>query len=90
LLTYCSTNELPHPGFVLIDSPLIVYREPDDDEGGFSRDVKDAFYRSLATDFKDTQVIIIENDVPPSDLVTNSKIIEFTGGEHGRKGFVPS
>lgn len=89
LLKFCLKGEMPHPGFVLIDSPLVVYREPDTDEGGFSHDVKDAFYRSIAEDFRASQVIIFENEDPPSDLGVDANIIRFTGASHGRQGFIP-
>lgn len=89
LLKFCLKGEMPHPGFVLIDSPLVVYREPDTDEGGFSHDVKDAFYRSIAEDFRASQVIIFENEDPPSDLGADANIIRFTGASHGRQGFIP-
>lgn len=89
LLKTCLKAEMPHPGFVLIDSPLVVYREPDTDEGGFSHDVKDAFYRSIAEDFRASQVIIFENEDPPSDLGADANIIRFTGASHGRQGFIP-
>lgn len=89
LLKTCLKREMPHPGFVLIDSPLVVYREPDTDEGGFSHDVKDAFYRSIAEDFLASQVIIFENEDPPADLAGNAKVIRFTGSQHGRQGFIP-
>lgn len=89
LLKYCTKTEMPHPGFALIDSPLVVYREPDTDEGGFSHDVKDAFYRSIADDFRASQVIIFENEDPPWDLGADANIIRFTGASHGRQGFIP-
>jgi hypothetical protein len=89
LLKFCLKGEMPHPGFVLIDSPLVVYREPDTDEGGFSHDVKDAFYQSIAEDFRSSQVIIFENEDPPSELGANANIIRFTGAPHGRQGFIP-
>lgn len=89
LLKSCLKGEMPHPGFVLIDSPLVVYREPDTDEGGFSHDVKDAFYRSIAEEFRASQVIIFENEDPPSDLGADANIIRFTGASHGRQGFIP-
>lgn len=89
LLKFCIKAEKPHPGFALIDSPLVVYREPDTDEGGFSHDVKDAFYRSIAEDFRASQVIIFENEDPPSDLAADANIIRFTGASHGRQGFIP-
>lgn len=89
LLKFCIKAEMPHPGFVLIDSPLVVYREPDTDEDGFSHDVKDAFYRSIAEEFRASQVIIFENEDPPSDLGADANIIRFTGTSHGRQGFIP-
>ena len=89
LLQACVKKDMPHPGFVLIDSPLVVYREPDTDEGGFSHDVKNAFYRSIADNFRASQVIIFENENPPSDLGTDVNIIRFTAAAHGRQGFIP-
>lgn len=89
LLKSCLKAEMPHPGFALIDSPLVVYREPDTNEGGFSHDVKDAFYRSIAEDFRASQVIIFENEDPPADLGDDANIIRFTGASHGRQGFIP-
>ena len=89
LLKYCLKREMPHPGFVLIDSPLVVYREPDTDERGFSHDVKEAFYRSVAEEFKAAQVIIFENDDPPLDMANAANLIRFTGADNGRYGFIP-
>lgn len=89
LLSYCAKQDRPHPGLVLIDSPLVVYREPDADEGSFSRDVKDSFYKSVAEDFSHTQVIIFENEDPPAEIAASANVIKFTGAEHGRPGFIP-
>lgn len=89
LLKFCLKSEKPHPGFVLIDSPLVVYREPDTDEGEFSHDVKDAFYLSIAEDFRASQVIIFENEDPPSNLGADANLIRFTNASHGRQGFIP-
>ena len=90
LLRLCVRDERPFPGIVLIDSPLVVYREPDTDEGSFPHDVKDAFYRSVAADFTESQVIILENDEPPSDLAASANCISFTGTSLGRRGFIPA
>jgi hypothetical protein len=89
LLSYCIKGDRPHPGVVLIDSPLVVYREPDPGEGSFSQDVKDSFYKSVAEDFSKTQVIIFENDDPPAETAAFSNVIRFTGAQHGRRGFIP-
>ena len=55
-----------------------------DDETGFAPDVKDAFYRSLANDFTESQVIIFENEDPPSDISGIANVIRFTGTATGR------
>lgn len=87
LMRYCIQHGTPHPGFIVLDSPLVVYRQPDPGEEGFSKDVKQNFYRSLANNFNDCQVIIMENDMPPSDL-TGANVQTFTGTPEGRKGFL--
>lgn len=90
LMQLCLMESSPHPGLVVIDSPLVVYREPDTDEGEFSRDVKDAFYRSVAKEFPIAQVIIFENEDPPADIGETTNVIRFTGANFGRHGFIPS
>ena len=91
LLRYCIDSALPHSGIVVIDSPLVVYRQPDAGEEGFSDDVKVAFYRDLSQTYQDAQVIIIENDPPPDNLDSSGEanIIRFTGTNQGRRGFIP-
>jgi hypothetical protein len=89
LADYCLNRDMAHPLTVTIDSPLVVYREPDDDEGEFSTEVKDMFYRYLAPRDLGVQVIILENDIPPDDVDGAANIIRFTGGNNGRRGFIP-
>jgi len=92
LLRYCLDKGLPHSGVVVLDSPLVVYRQPDIEEKDFSEDVKSAFFRDLCESFEDAQIIIIENETPPSDVVEGGKanIVTFTGTSVGRSGFIPS
>lgn len=92
LLRYCTNRQLPHPGFVVIDSPLVVYREPDADEEGFSQDVKASFFTDTATSFADSQVIVLENEEPPGEVAkrTGVNVIRFTGTHVGRRGFIPA
>ncbi|MDR6926865.1 AAA family ATPase [Pseudomonas sp. BE134] len=90
LLLHCIKKHLPHPGVVIIDSPLVVYREPDTDEVGFTHEVKDSFYRSLAKNFREQQVIVVENDEPPKDIEEFACLIKFTASSSGRGGFIPS
>lgn len=90
LLQYCQNRSMPHPGIVLIDSPLVVYRQPDADEKEFPLDVKEEFYRTLAREFANAQVIILDNDYPPDDLYDSINLIKFTGTNRGRRGFIPN
>ena len=91
LLRFCRNRSMPHPGLLVVDSPLVVYRQADDpnfdpEDEGFSADVKEAFYRSLSA-AEGIQVIVCENDDPPADLSAN--VIHFTGTNEGRYGFIP-
>jgi hypothetical protein len=90
LLELCQRDQKPFPSMVVIDSPLVVYREPDPGEEQFPVTVKEAFYRTIAAAFKDTQVIILENDQPPSDLGSAANIVLFIGTRIGRWGFIPA
>lgn len=91
LLRYCAQRDLPHPGFVLIDSPLVVYKEPDTGEQSFSRDVKGSFFQDLATTFAGQQVIVLENEIPPPELIDGDqlRLVRFTKSDEGRYGFIP-
>jgi hypothetical protein len=90
LLRLCLDADLPFPGVVVIDSPLVVYREPDPEEGSFPRAVKDYFYESIAETFRDAQVLILENDSPPPGLTGDINMITFTKTDSGRYGFIPT
>lgn len=90
LMRHCLNAELPFPGVVVIDSPLVVYREPDPEEGTFPTAVKEYFYKSIAGAFKDAQVLILENDAPPAKLDEEANIITFTKTASGRYGFIPA
>lgn len=91
LLRYCANREKPHPGFVLIDSPLVVYREPDPDDVTLDTSVKSAFFADLAASFSAEQVILLENDEPPDDVLESGavNVVRFTKSDDGRYGFIP-
>lgn len=92
LMEFCRERGLPHPGFVVLDSPLLAYWKPegiDDDLRG--SDLKEMFYRYLLGLSKDSQVIIIENEHPPDFVTSEGNVIVFTKNPHqGRYGFFPS
>ena len=86
VLRQATQKQLRHPGFIVMDSPLVTYREPDEDMG----DVKSAFYRTLATMLGDGQVIVLENEEPPEDLMNSIAYTAFTKNRNaGRYGLFP-
>jgi hypothetical protein len=91
LLRLCVDDERPFPNFVVIDSPLLVYEEPDADESSFPQDVKKHFWESVKSSFAEAQVIIIENSkqIPSDNALGNVNVVLFTGNDQGRRGFIP-
>lgn len=92
LLEYCRENSTPHPGFVVLDSPLLAYREPEgDDLDLVGTDLNAQFYSYLSKLNPDRQVIIIENRDPPEDITARPNVLMFSKNPHsGRYGFFPA
>jgi hypothetical protein len=91
LLEFCRQNETPHPGFVILDSPLLSYREPDSQDDDLrGTDLDTCFYEHLEKANPDRQFIIVENTDPPLDVQGSSHATKFTGSETiGRFGLFP-
>ncbi|MBY6153940.1 AAA family ATPase [Vannielia litorea] len=91
LLDYCLSNDQPHPGFVILDSPLLSYKEPEGAEDDLrDTDLNSNFYQYLLTLDAQKQVIVIENTDPPSDVELGSRVEHFSGLENeGRYGLFP-
>ncbi len=87
LMRYCKTKNLPHPGWVLLDSPLTSFREgsAEDADEELSGEIQHAFFRSLSDIPRDEQIIVLENKEPPSNLRSKMNYISFGG--IGRRGF---
>ena len=100
LLDFCSdsTVNLPHPGIVVLDSPLVTYKRRDTTPGEeISEDVTAAFYKALAKLPAGKQVIVLENNDPPATLLIDfqwgglrdvgsqlrSEFCHVVGGERG-------
>ena len=78
-----------HPQFVVIDSPLTSYKPAD--KYRVEDDIIRGFYESLVENSDGRQVIIIENEDPPADLIPKMKHHHFSGpGGEGRHGFFPN
>ena len=91
LLAFCRARHTPHTGFVVLDSPLLAYREPDGTEYDLTgTDLQDQFYAYLEALPRDTQVIVIENTDPPDAIMKREQSLMFgKNPHHGRYGLFP-
>lgn len=100
LLLYCRRKNLPHPGFVVLDTPLLTYRDPlkNTKAGPLSPDekvvaqsaLKVRFFEHLASLSSIGQFIVLENIDPPSAIDQLAHIEVFSGnGNEGRAGLFP-
>lgn len=88
LLEFCKERSLPHPGFVVIDSPLLAYYEPEGESDSLKGSaLKKNFYKYLLEEHSDSQIIIIENEHPPELFEDQLGLTVFTKNpRHGRFG----
>ncbi|MDP9993842.1 uncharacterized coiled-coil DUF342 family protein [Variovorax boronicumulans] len=91
LLDYCRENGTPHPGFVILDSPLLAYRKPDGKEDDLTgTDLNEQFYSYLQSLPTDRQVIVVENSDPPTAIAALEQVQMFGKNPHsGRYGLFP-
>lgn len=91
LMEFCREKGLPHPGFVVLDSPLLAYWKPEGEEDDLrGTDLDEMFYRYLLGLNRENQVIIIENKHPPQFVFDEVHVTVFTKNPHqGRYGFFP-
>ncbi|OWJ63467.1 SMC family protein [Paraburkholderia caledonica] len=98
LLRYAAKNHRPHPGLIVIDSPLTSYKKKKNqtvkgENGQIDAGVEAAFWKSLAKTSKDIQVIVIENKEPPTEMAAEVHYQWFAGEEakaDERAGFIPT
>lgn len=89
LMKYCNLKDLPHPGIVVLDSPITSYKEEDGDEDKTSDDLQSRFFEFLAEVTLNNQVIILENKKPSEEVIKEINYIEFTKSHsRGRYGFI--
>lgn len=94
LAQFCMDRGLPHPGFVVLDSPLVTYRPPDpgeqaDPDGVLDPSVAARFYADIQASFEG-QIVIMENMDPPEGLADSSYDVPFSKKPGvGRYGFFP-
>lgn len=98
VFVHCIENNLPHPGFLVLDTPLLTYREPltskygelsQDEQALKASSLAEHFYKHLASLKEQVQIIVIENSDPPEAIGSLARIEVFTGqpGE-GRFGLL--
>jgi len=91
LMEFCRERNLPHPGFIVLDSPLLAYWKPEGSEDDLSgSDLKERFYEYLAGVSSECQVIVVENEHPPRSVQSSANVIIFTKNpQQGRYGLFP-
>jgi rubrerythrin len=93
LMELCLDKKMSHPGFVVLDSPLVTYRPADKpilENDAISDNMAERFYSSLCNLAKDRQVIILENENPSTKVIEKINYVHFTrNAEFGRYGFIP-
>jgi hypothetical protein len=95
LMRYCVSQQLPHPGFVVLDSPLTTYKQgqvaASDDK--LDPTIEQSFWTSLLSVANSMQIIVIDNKEPPP-AVSNSLAYTYFAGPNAqpsqRKGFIPT
>ncbi|MEH6541943.1 AAA family ATPase [Halopseudomonas sp.] len=91
LLAFCRERQTPHTAFVVLDSPLLAYREPDGTEDDLTgTDLQEQFYEYLEALSADDQVIVVENTDPPDAIMNRDQSLMFSKNpHHGRYGLFP-
>lgn len=94
LAQYCFDRDIAHPGFIVLDSPLVTYRPPGHNSPAqldqtLPRGIVADFYRDIQASF-DGQVIVMENIDPTEPLGPDAVDVVFTKEVGvGRYGFLP-
>ncbi|MCE9531618.1 MAG: AAA family ATPase [Planctomycetes bacterium] len=92
LMKYCRMKDIPHPGFVILDTPVNPFKGPKTNNPNelVTDDVKVAFFEYLANDTSGDQIIIMENVEPPVSVRNRVKYHNFSKNPSiGRYGFFP-
>jgi multidrug efflux pump subunit AcrA (membrane-fusion protein) len=99
LLMFCRERNLPHPGFIILDTPLLTYRDPlrakagplaQDEQELRNTSLKDFFFEHLSEVSKLGQIIVVENVDLPSNIEALGNVETFTGDPtNGRFGLFP-
>ncbi|WP_333740872.1 hypothetical protein [Streptomyces sp. IBSBF 2806] len=86
---YTAARDLSHPGFGVLDSPVLTYREPHEQDVQLTHNVVEHFCRGLLSDVPG-QVIVVENGDPPRDLGEYATVYAFSTPASERAGVFPA
>jgi peptidoglycan hydrolase CwlO-like protein len=101
LLKYCREKDLPHPNFLVLDTPLLAYRDPmrkgkaeplaEDEKALIQKPVKQRFFEYLRSIHELGQFIILENIDPPASIDRLAHVEVFYGPNNDgrRHGLFP-
>lgn len=99
VMFYCLKNNLKHPYFLVLDSPLTAYKERDtsdktsiDPKDQVPEDIQKRFYQSITSlqNINEVQIIAIDNKDPPEELKSKITYEHFSKNmSKGRYGFYP-
>lgn len=87
LLAFCRKRDLPHPGFLILDTPLVTYRDPITSKGGAlsederqisNSDLKDRMFNHLHSLSSVGQFTLFDNADPPSNVGAFADVELFT------------
>ena len=86
LARYMIENAKYAPGLLVLDSPILSFKETDDKKPSDS--MRNGLFENLVSQDNDLQLIIVENEIPSIDY-KGSNLIHFTKNrEDGRYGFL--
>ncbi|WP_184399371.1 hypothetical protein [Rhizobium sp. BK650] len=99
LLRFCHDKGRPHPGFVMLDSPLTTVKQrkgettvEQAESDKITPGIEPSFWKSISEIDPSIQVIVLDNKEPPANLSRALNVQLFAGpdGEDDeREGFIP-
>jgi hypothetical protein len=93
LMRFCRDRLRAHPGFLVLDSVFVTYKDPDglEDIAIQNTPLKDKAFCAFAALPETYQLIVLDNVDVPDWLASQPRCVHFTGQPTvGRAGFFPS
>jgi len=92
LMRYCRDRKRSHPGFLVLDSVFVTYKDPDglEDVAIQNTPLNDKAFEAFAALSDAYQLIVLDNVDVPDWLSSQSRCVHFTGRPgQGRAGLFP-